>query len=500
MHLEPWQSWAIVAVGATGAYYYYSRTGNKRRGRGRTPFIPNLNKRRNSPRRGSSADAGSAGSGIRSKNRSEKGEIRVDAGAAQVAPPSIPPSSNGKTKKRKGGKPEPAQMAQSSAVDVPPVISTDDGEEGVDNREFAKQMSDLKTGSSMAKKDIPKSQTKKQGKQAELPLNSFNALAPNTNGASKSNIKDFSNASSTTGADADDDLSPVASPPFGAQHQTATSGDISDMLEAPSKGPSVLRLTEVEEPKRQSRPQKVAQEAETKKQRQNRRKNEEKKLARDQAEKERRVLLEKQLRIAREAEGRPARNGVAAPPASNAWSKTSASATAPQQVSSSIPNGQLLDTFDESATVVPSGGPHDPQDMTTSEIKAWHGEVPSEEEQMRLLSELDGSGGGWNTVSKGSKKKKSAVNGKEHERKMSTTSASMAGTDDHTSTSDDVVIKPTPSQSQTEDETPKPFKFRKEDVDPKIWNRENIHEHPAYDPAYPYALTGHPEDSDWAVV
>lgn len=500
MHLEPWQSWAIVAVGATGAYFYYSRTGNKRRGRGRTPFIPNLTKRRNSLRRGSSADAGSAGSGVRSKNRSEKGENQIGAGAPQVASSSIPPSGNGKTKKRKGGKLEPTQVAQSSAVDVPPETAADDGEEEVDNREFAKQMSGLKTASSTTKKDISRSQTKKQGKQAELPLNSFNALAPNTNGAPHSNVKDFSNASSTTGADADDDLSPVASPPFGAQHQTATSGDISDMLEAPSKGPSVLRLTEVEEPKRQSRPQKVAQEAETKKQRQNRRKNEEKKLARDQAEKERRVLLEKQLRIAREAEGRPARNGVPAPPASNAWSKISAGATTPQPVSSSMPNGQLLDTFDESATVVPNGGPHDSRDMTTSDIKAWHKGVPSEEEQLRLLSEMDGSGG-WNTVSKGSKKKKSAVNGKEHERKMSTTSASVAGADDHsTSTSDDVVTKPTPSQSQTEDETPKPSKFRKEDVDPKVWNRENIHEHPAYDPAYPYALTGHPEDSDWAVV
>ncbi|KAI4193042.1 MAG: hypothetical protein LQ346_004031 [Caloplaca aetnensis] len=497
MQLEPWQSWAIVAVGATGAYLYYSRTGNKRRGRGRTPFIPNLVKRRNSPRRGSSADAGPAGSAAPSKIRSKKGESRVDAGTAQVASSSIPPSSNGKIKKRKGGKQEIVQVAQSSSVDGPPTIAADDGTDEVDNRQFAKQMTGLKTGSSMAKKDLPRGQTKKQGKQAELPLNSFNALATNTNGgASDSNMKEFSNASSTTGADADDDLSPLASPPFGAQQQTATSGDINDMLEAPSKGPSVLRLTDVEEPKRQSRPQKVAQEAETKKQRQNRRKNEEKKLARDQAEKERRVLLERQLRIAREAEGRPARDGVSAPSASNAWSKASTSVTTPQQVSSSMPNTQLLDTFDES----PNSGPHAAQDMPMSNMKARHDEAPLEEEQMRILSEMDGSGG-WNTVSKGGKKKKSAMNGKEHERKMSTTSASLAGTDEHsTSTSDDVIPRATPSQSQTEDETPKPSKLRKEDVDPKIWNRENIHEHPAYDPAYPYALTGHPEDSDWAVV
>ncbi|KAL8902745.1 MAG: hypothetical protein Q9207_004420 [Kuettlingeria erythrocarpa] len=497
MQLEPWQSWAIVAVGATGAYLYYSRTGNKRRGRGRTPFNPNMVKRRNSPHRASDVDADPAGSGAASKIRSKKGENRVDAATAQVASSVIPPGSNGKLKKRKGGKQEVAQVAQSSSVDAPPAIAADDGTDEVDNREFAKQMSGLKTGSSMAKKDLARGSTKKQGKQAELPLNSFNALATGTTGgASHSNMKELSNASSTTGADADDDLSPVASPPFSAQQQTATSGDVNDMLEAPSKGPSVLRLTDLEEPKRQSRPPKFAQEAETKRQRQNRRKNEEKKLARAQAEKERRVLLEKQLRTAREAEGRPARDGVAAPSVSNAWSKTSASVTTPQQASSSMPNSQLLDTFDES----PNGGSHAAQDMPTSNMKAWHNEAPLEEEQMRILSEMDGSGG-WNTVSKGGKKKKSAVNGKEHERKMSTTSASLAGTDDHsTSTSDDVIPRATPSQSQTEDETPNPSKLTKDDVDPKIWNRENIHEHPAYDPAYPYALTGHPEDSDWAVV
>lgn len=493
MHLEPWQSWAIVALGATGAYYYYSKTGNKRRGRGRGPFIPSLTKRRTSPRRGSSADAGSASSGPQRKNQIKKGGNRVDANAAEVSASSIPPSSNTTIKKRKGGKHASGQSAQSSAVDVPPATVTDAHEGDIDNREFAKQMSGLKTGTPLATKDGTRGQTKRQGKQAELPLNSFNALSPHANGASSS--KNLSNGSSTTGADADDDLSPVASPQFGAE-QTSTSGDISDMLEAPARGPSVLRLTGLEEPKRQPKPQKPVQEAETKKQRQNRRKNEEKKLAREQAEKDRRVLLEKQLRTAREAEGRPVKNGLAAPPATNAWSKPSANVTKPQQAPSTVTNDQLLDTFDDNAAAVPDRS-NGAQDVSAADRKAWPNEVPSEEEQLRLLSEMDGSGG-WNTVSKGGRKKKLATNGKEHERRMSATSASM--TDHSTSTSEDAMTAPTPSQSQTEDETPKPAKTRKEDVDPKIWNRSNIHNHPDYDPSYPYALTGHPEDSDWAVV
>ncbi|KAL8974083.1 MAG: hypothetical protein Q9197_001678 [Variospora fuerteventurae] len=492
MLLEPWQNWVIVGLCAAGAYAYYSRTGNKRRGPARSLYVPGSGKRRTSPRRGSGADAGSSGSNIRRKNQAKKGEIPVEVPAAEASSNSVSVGGSGKVKKRKGGKQGTNQLAQSSAVDVAPMptIAANDEEEAVDNREFAKQMSGLKTGSSLAKKDGPKSQTKKQAKQAELPLNSFNAPSPSVNGASTS--KDLSNESSTTGADADDDLSPAASPSF---------GDVSDMLEAPGKGPSILRLTGVEEPKRHQRAQKVAQESETKKQRQNRRKNEEKKLAREQAEKDRRVLLEKQLRTAREAEGRSARNGLAAAPTSSAWNKQAAAhTTTSQQASPVVSNGSLLDTFDDSTTSVSNGHSHAPKNNSTANVKTLPEEVPSEGEQMRILSEMDGSGG-WNTVSRGGKKKKSAVNGKENERKMSTTSVSVAETDDHsTSTSDDVVGKPTPSQSQTEDEIPKPIKTKKDSIDPKLWNRENIHLHPDYDPAYPYALTGHPEDSDWAVV
>ncbi|KAL8828615.1 MAG: hypothetical protein Q9170_006526 [Blastenia crenularia] len=498
MHLEPWQSWAIVGLGAAGAYAYYSRTGIKRRGRGQPPSAFNLAKRRTSPRRGSSADAGSGSSGARRKSQSKKGGDLVEANAVEASSSSIRQTSNGKLKKRKGGKKEPHQVAQSSAVDVTQTVG--DQEDDVDDREFAKHMSGLKTGSSLAKAGGANRQSRKAGKQAELPLNSFDAVSPHANGTSGS--KDLSNASSTTGADADDDLSPAASPTFGVT-PVATSGAVDDMLEAPSKGPSVFRLTSVEETKRQAKSQKAVQEPETKKQRQNRKKNEEKKLAKEEAERERRVLLEKQLRTAREAEGRPARNGVTPVPTRNAWSKAPAGSAVSRQTPSDAPNGSLLDTFDESPATVANGLSHKLQGSSTATVKPWHSEVPSEEEQMRILSEMEGSGD-WNTVAKGGKPRRKPAadtNTKEKERKMSITSASVAETDDHsTSTSDDIIPQNTPSQSQTEDDTPKKGKTRKEDLDPKVWNRSNIHLHPDYDPSYPYALTGHPEDSDWAVV
>ncbi|KAI4179808.1 MAG: hypothetical protein L6R41_007626 [Letrouitia leprolyta] len=496
MHLEPWQSWAIVGLGAAGAYVYYSQTGNKRRSRGHATSVP---KRRTSPRRGSSVDAGSGSGGGRRKSQSKKGENQVEATTAEAVSTSIPQSSNGKLKKRKGGKKESGQLAQSSAVNIAEsqADETNNQEDGIDNREFAKQMNGLKAGSSFAKIEGSKKQMK-AGKQAELPLNSFDALSPETNGTSIS--KDMSNASSTTGADADDDLSPAGSP-YIAATPTAISGGVEDMLEPPAKGPSVLRLTGVEEAKRQPKPQKAMPEVETKKQRQNRRKNEEKKAAKEEAERERRVLLEKQLRTAREADGRPARNGVASIPAKSAWNKPNAGPTTNQQVPSTTQNEVLLDTFEDYAANTGNGRSDKPQGVAAADVQAWHNEVPSEEEQMRILDEMEGSGG-WNTVAKGGKsKKKPAASDIENGRKLGTASATVTGLDDpNISTSDDGAPQLTPSQSQTDDEASQKKKTKKEDIDSKIWNHSNIKDHPDYDPAYPYALTGHPEDSDWAVV
>ena len=498
MHLEPWQSWAIVGAGVAGAYFYYSRNDNKKRA---------LSKRRMSVPRGTSTDSIRRGSNAKAKGQTKNAIIDVTAGeAAEVSSSAVADKNKSKTRKRKSVKDEPVLTGQRSLPDVTAQGTSDMLDEDLDNKEFAKQLNELKVGSSLAKPDGPKKKARNQDGQAELPPHSSNVQNASINGMSDS--KQLSTASSTTGGDADDDLSPATSPPLGASEPTR-SGDVTDMLEAPAKGPSVLRLTSVEEPKRQPKSQKVVAEPETKKQRQNKRKTEEKRLVREEAERERKILLEKQLRTAREAEGRPAKNGLAPP--SNAWNKSAGGNPKSVPPTTSAPSGPLLDTFERDTTPASSNGSAHESTIINSQ-KAWQKEVPSEEEQLRLLTEMDGNDG-WNTVEKGGKGKRkpvSAVPSKEHERKMSFTSGSASGNEGGqsiTSTSDDVApvekdktpLRSIP-QDIYDDETPRFNRKKKEEVDPKVWNRSNIHLHPDYDARYPYALTGHPEDSDWAVV
>ena len=58
--------------------------------------------------------------------------------------------------------------------------------------------------------------------------------------------------------------------------------------------------------------------------------------------------------------------------------------------------------------------------------------------------------------------------------------------------------KSTP-EKKSEDQEPQHVKATYETIDHSVWTRENITEHPDYDPDFPYALTGHPDDDEWAV-
>ncbi|KAL8869280.1 MAG: hypothetical protein Q9174_004388 [Haloplaca sp. 1 TL-2023] len=515
--LEPWQSWAAFgAVVAPLAIYYGAPVVQKQLQGGGSSS--NTAKRRASQGRGSGTEARSGSGKDKRKGKAKMAGRFDDDDAVETSSSVKPADENNKPNNRKGGNKQ-NHVAQSSAVDVTSAKgnTVDDEREDIDNREFAKQMNGLKTGTSLAKTDSSKNKSNKQGKQAELPLNSFNALP--VNGASTS--KDLSNASSTTGADADDDSSPATSPPIGAM-QTSKSGDVSDMLEAPTKPHSILRLTGTEKEKSQAKRQKSAQEPETKKQRQQRRKNEEKKEAREQAERERKVLLEKQLRTAREAEGRPAKNGVGLAPTTNAWNQSSStnnlkSSSLPSTVKAMASNedkplseeydaeyeksvkGGLLDTFDKSSKPVANG--------QTKALADQEDELDRQREEEayqdalavygRDEEHLDDSG--WKVVEKGGKTKKKgkATNGGDDSRKVSDAGLSMSGTDDNTTSADNTTVKATSSKSQVEEEPSKPKKATRLTIDHTIWNRENIHLHPDYDKYYPYALTGHPMDSDW---
>ncbi len=526
MGMEPWQSWAIVGAVGAGAAYYYSTSGNKKRGRGAKPPTQPLNQSRGSKPRTDSRDK---------RNDSNSGASdQVASDVADVSSASVPGSGNEGMKKRKAGKKsQPSKLAQSSAIDVNGEQSVDAGkedevakDEGMDNAEFAKQFSNARTGASLKKPETTENKkSRKENKRNEAPGGNENGSAHKANGAQSS--QDLSTASSTTGADADDDLSAATSPELGAtQTTTPSAADVSDMLEAPAKGPSVLRLTEPTNPQpiRQPKVQKAAQEPETKHQRQRRQKKEEEKVIREQIEKERLVALETQRRTVREAEGRPMKNGLRSitAPSSNAWSKPSTTdnhrtgtmAPPPKQQ-----NTALLDTFDEPvASVNPNSNR---QDGTVSEQKVWHNDVPSEEEQMRMFSEMD-SDNSWNTVQKGGKAKKKATekaaaqtpagysvkdsSGVEKKVAPSGMNADVTAETPSTTNQDKYTVRNIYAEMdklRLEASREKPtgrVKATKETIDHSVWNRSNIKEHPDYDPDYPYALTGHPADSDWAVI
>lgn len=648
--MDPWKSWAVLGVCAAGAAYYYTQSGKSKRSRARAiPLVSaEQSQRRGSDQRNDSKD-----------KRKKKGKLsdtsdQLGSDVADMSSASAQNSANGTVKKRKGGKKQPSKLAQSSAVEVSPeqdvgtendIAEADD----MDNEEFARQLSGLKTGTSL-KKPVTQNETKKsrkQGKRNETVPQPMNGSALKTNGVASS--EKMSTASSTTGADADDDLSPAMSPEIRAtQAITPSSTDVSDMLEPAAKGPSILRIIEPANPQpvRQPKVQKAAPEPETKKQRQNRQKNEEKKAKREQDEKERRAMLEKQLRTVREAEGRPAKNGLGSSkiPSTNVWSKPANTATDPVGPVTKQSSDSLLDTLEDvPPTAANPRSSNGGVNGTSVDEKVWGNDMPSEEEQMRMITEMD-SDNTWSTVVKGGKTKKrspptttadkgstgnrkketpsvssasvatfasiatsayknktsennnqissannnkttSANNTKNNPKandykgtssKMSSTSAehntaaSGAEKEDaptgvmeakeedlsHTATptgadkedknagvmeakEEDLGKKTTPpgvdngdtptgameakeedlsktgtsdsndnndsndeesaTREATKDQEPKHVPATYETIDHSVWTRENIHEHPDYDDAWPYALTGHPMDSEWKV-
>ena len=420
------KSWAIFGVVAAGACWYYTRNRDFRRKPGRAPEPVEASQRPSSKVRN------------KTKGKAKRDDPSGASASETMSVPSVQASGKDGKKKRKGKDKEPSKLANGSSTATKNELHTEiqrDEDEGMDDKEFAKQLASAKAGTSL-KAPVQENSGKRTRKPGRLNGALLEALS----------APQISTASSTTGADASDEMSSVASPPLTATHTAKGAGDVSDMLETPSAGPSVLRLTgDMEDKKPQKSVQKkAAPQEETKKQRQNRQKNEQKKLEREAAEKERRILQEKQMRAAREARGEPAKNGVAVPK-SNAWDKPpngQAASVAP----AALTNGILLDTFEQNGATENTNHTQYPQ--ASAAQKAWSSDLPSEEDQMRMLDEMEG-GVGWNTVQKKPKRK------------------TKKGEDD-----EDVVVH----ESVVTGTGPKPGVF---------------------DPDWPYALTGHPEDSDW---
>ncbi|KAI0125548.1 hypothetical protein BJ170DRAFT_684811 [Xylariales sp. AK1849] len=352
--------WAII-LGGIGVYYLYTQ---KHSGR-----------------------AAGKVSGLSNKLNADFGKDVASATAAM------------KKKADKALKPKPKPKPASSSNDAAVITSSDynpaaDAAASRDSdRDFAQLYSKAKSGHKFTanKSDEKKQKSVKQSRAQEADEPAAKTSAP----------------SSTTG-DADDDLSPQASPVIAA----TGSRDVSDMLEASSPGPSVLRLTDTDLAKPKDKKTKAPEIAETKKQRQNRQKAERKKLERQQEELERKKLEEAQRRKARIAEGRPAKDGsTSVAPKENAW-------TAKTNGESPSAPVQPLDTFEHKPVQKPA------TTSTKERPDAWLSDLPSEEEQLKMaLQEAD-----WSEVPnrKNKKTKKPGADAPTAQDKIETSTSAAA--------------------------------------------------------------------------
>ncbi|PGH05383.1 hypothetical protein AJ80_08351 [Polytolypa hystricis UAMH7299] len=403
--MNPYLSWAIVLLVAGGLGWYYKNASSPR---ARAPLVKPVIEKVESP----------------VVNKKAKRKFRKS-----------PDASSG------SGTPTPVLKVETETRGRPETVKTAAKEE-VDNKEFARQFSKVKEGTSLVAPQKGPSKKEQRAAVKHTPT-SFE-------GSSGEVVS--TRASSTTGADADDDLSPVESPLVNPI--TGVSGDISDMLEAPAPRASVLRVTGTANQQAPKKKSDSFKPVETKKQRQQKIKNENRKLMVEEAEKQRRALLEKQLHTARESERREAAKSKPAGP--NPWAAKPAAAASGEAPKAPAPAASLLDTF-EPVTKPEEQKPKAsaPRPARIPSQGSWTDDLPSEEEQMRILGVS--SDNEWTTVPSKKKEKKKGGNGNET---VSDTSGSEAQ----------------PVKAVPEPEVPPPEPLSRFD---------------------PSTLKGHPLDSDW---
>jgi hypothetical protein len=349
--------------------------------------------------------------------KATKSKKRVEAG--QSSGDQAAQTSDANTKKKK--KPAKAESdlptpAKSSAPD-----DTVDQADEYDNKEFARQLSNAKAGTTLsnATQSSSRPRSVKQSKATDTSQQSkavhTSKTETYTSGADTSD-NNPSVPSSNAGADADDDLSAANSPELTAVDPKGSTSLVDDMLEAPGAGPSVLRITgsNTSQPKKDKKAAPQFEQAETKKQRQNRKKAEAKKQAREDEEKARKIAMENQRRLARGSEGRAAKDGsvfmASQAPSVSSWTAPLPAAAAQNGTNEKV---ELLDTIEPAST---------PVSKPVEAGKDWHATLPSEAEQIRLLEEESA----WATVTKSKKASKKKANGT-----SKTGDANVSSTDEH---------------------------------------------------------------------
>lgn len=283
----------------------------------------------------------------------------------------------------------------------PSKTAEESSDDGMDNKEFARQLASIKQGTNL---NAPKKSDEKRQKSVKQ---------------SRAEIRDetaqrdtkVSAPSSTAGVDADDDASSNNASP---QSKPADAGDVSDMLETTTSGPSVLRLTDTDKakPKNQKKA-KEPEKTETKKQRQNRRKKELEQEQRQEDERQRKAAEEAQRRTARIAEGRAAKDGsefTNKAVKESVWTANGAKAADKSTANGQSAAVQPLDTFETGSFTdvsIPKTSP------TKQANEDWIASLPSEEEQLKMIQGEEE----WNTVKtkKTKNKKKDTESGGESE-------------------------------------------------------------------------------------
>lgn len=240
-----------------------------------------------------------------------------------------------------------AHTAEGQKVTLP---RTED--DGMSNKEFAQELARAQAGTKLeaAKSQVP---TKKERRAAVKATQT----KPDTLEASGQSTE----ASSTTGRDADDDLSPVGSPSSGPVSTAPTSraGDVSDMLEAPTAKPGVLRLTDVKNggSKPATKSSQAFQPALTKKQRQRQTKAAEQKALREESDRLHEQKKQAQLRTARTVEGtsnQTKANNFTFTAQQNAWQSSKPASEKLAQSAGANGTAPLLDTFEREETTTPT--------------------------------------------------------------------------------------------------------------------------------------------------
>ncbi|EEY19838.1 conserved hypothetical protein [Verticillium alfalfae VaMs.102] len=295
----------------------------------------------------------------------------VSAPSKTTQVPWSPPKKGNRAKKQR--QEAYATAAQNAPRDETPrdnsaatISKKKERDEDADNKAFARQMSGVQEGVKFTGKKADAG--KKSNKQKPLPRSH---LLPTP--------------------------MPMTTAPLWSRLLTASG--VSDMLEPSAPGPFVLRLTDTDKQKSKPKVAKAAEPVETKKQRQNRRKVEERKAVREEEEKLRKIAMEKQRRGARQAAGIPAKDGSQFMAATNGG-KSAWKAGSQQEGQKETIDVQPLDTFETTTTNGTAASVAPAQNKQTD---GWKASALSEEEQIELIKEDDE----WATVpTKSSKKAK----------------------------------------------------------------------------------------------